>query len=911
MPRIAEWLTRSRLRFKALLLRRRFDRDLEAELEFHLAMRQQKAAASGLAHADARAAARRRFGNVTRLKEVCREMWTFTSFESFWKDVRYAARSLSKAPGFVTVVVLSLALGIGASTTIFSVINALIYNSLPYAHPQQLTAIWATEQGHPDSEDPPPIAELADWKKQNHVFSGIGLVSNTDSDTLSGIGAAEPVDVQYATPELFDVLGVQPAIGRIFRADEAHDESQTILISYSFWKTKFGLDSNVLGRTINVEGVPSTVVGIMPPGFRPLVSGNIDVWVPIDPDSKRYSARQDHWLVPVARLKPQVTLAQAQLEMDVIAKRLEQEYPDSNKGVGKKLVSVHEVLVQGAGQFLYPLFGAVIFVLLIGCVNVANLMQSRTETRQREFSVRASLGAGRVRLMQQLLAESGLLALTGGVLGVLLSIWGIRLFRALAPAYIALDAVRLDALVLAFALGISMMTALLFGLAPAIRASKPDLNVVLREGEGRTSTGSRSYTRHALVISEIALAMVLLVGAGLMINTIFRLQRVAPGFDASNLLTMAVNLPEGGKYLERVPGGDMEKTTPLVTNFRTQLLEKVAAIPGVASAACVTRLPTWGAPDRSFAIVGRTAPAANDLPQGGYTEISPSYFRAMKIPLKRGRFLDERDTASTAWAVVINETLAKRYFPSDDAIGQQVLVHYDPYPEVEPHPRQIVGIVGDVRQRALERPAPPMLYVSYLQQPLVFPGGSSWEQLAAVLVIRPQSDLGASESSLVAAVKLATADLDPSIPVTNIMSMEKAMDESISDWHFYVRLLGIFAAIAVALAMIGIYGVMSYSVNQRTREFGIRFALGAQRDDVLAMVARLGFKLVLAGVFIGAALSLALARLIARLLYGVSASDPLTYAVVGALLVAVALLACYIPARRATRVDPMVALRYE
>jgi putative ABC transport system permease protein len=433
----------------------------------------------------------------------------------------------------------------------------------------------------------------------------------------------------------------------------------------------------------------------------------------------------------------------------------------------------------------------------------------------------------------------------------------------------------------------------------------------LREGGGRTSTGSRSYTRHALVVSEVALAMVLLVGAGLMINTILRLQRVAPGFDSSNLLTMSVNLPEGGKYLGRVPGGDMEQTTPLVNAFRTQLLEKVAAIPGVASVACVSRLPTWGAPYRSFAVLGHTAPSATDLPHAGYAEISPSYFQTMKIPLKRGRFLDDRDTASTAWAVVINETLAKQYFPNGDAIGQQVLIHYDPYPEIEIHPRQIVGIVGDIKQNGLERPAPAMLFASYLQQPLVFPGGSAMVQLDATLVIRSHSDLHASEPGLVSAVKKATAELDPSIPVTDIMTMEKAMDVSISDWHFYVRVLGIFAAIAVALAMIGIYGVMSYSVNQRTREFGIRLALGAQRDDVLGMVARLGLKLVLAGVVIGAVLSLALTRLILRLLYGVSASDPLTYVIVGAVLVAVALLACYIPARRAMRVDPMVALRYE
>lgn len=831
--------------------------------------------------------------------------------DTFIQDARYAMRSLLKNPGFLSVVVVSLALGIGANTTIFSVINALIYRPLPYPDPDRLTVIWATVPGHPDWREAPPIAEVVDWKAQNHVFDDIALVSNTDSDTISGVGEPETVSVQYATPNFFSLLGVSPERGRIFRTEEIQDKYQGILISDSFWKSRFNGDSNILGKSVNIERVVSTIVGVLPAGFAPFYGQKIDVWVPINAASTRYAARQDHWLMPVGRLKPGVTIAQAQLEMDVIARRLEQAYPASNKGVGKKVLPLHEDLYRGAGQVLYPLLGAVAFVLLIGCLNVANLLLSRTETRQKEFAVRASIGASRRRLMQQLLIEGGVLAILGGCFGVVLSFWGIQIFRKLAGDFPNSDSVRIDGRVLLFTLGISLVTAGLFALAPAIRASRADLNAVLREGGRRTSGGSHGRGRHILAIAEVALAMVLLVGAGLMINTLLRLHQVDPGFDPRNVMTMEANLPEGGKYLERVPGGDMERPTPLASAFHEQLLERIAALPEVDSVGMISRLPTRGSEGRSFSILGHPAPSPEDRPNAGYDEVSAGYFRAMRIPLKRGRYLAESDTLTAPWVVVINEALARRYFPNEDPIGQQVLLRFEPYPEDEGRPRQIVGIVGDVKQYSLGEPAPPFLYATFLQQEPVFPGGSALAHLNGALVIRTKSDLHGREADLTASVTKIVAGLDSEEPVTHVMTMDEVLAESISDWRFYMRLLGIFAGMALLLALIGIYGVMSYYVNQRVHEIGIRMALGAQRTDVLGMVGKLGLKLAGVGVTIGVLLALGLTRLISGFLYGVKPSDPVTYAAVAVALVAVALLACYVPARRAMRVDPMVALRYE
>ena len=827
-----------------------------------------------------------------------------------FQDIRYAIRQLRGSPGFLAVVVLSLGLGIGANSTIFSVLNAVLYHPMPYEHPERLVAIWETVPGHPDSLQAPPIAEVVDWKKQNHAFEDIGLSSGRDSTTLSGLGEPEPIRVRYVTASFFDVLGVKPARGRIFQPEEMQDNSETVVISDTFWRRKFNRDPHVLGKSFTIDGAVSTVVGVMPAGFAPFYGQPTDLWIPIDPTNARYSARIDHWPMPVGRLKPGVTLAQAQAEMDVIARRLEQAYPATNKGVGKKLVPLQQELFGNAGRTLYPLFGAVAFVLLIACVNVANLLQSRTEVRRKEYALRSALGSGRRRLIQQLLAESGLLALLGGAFGVFLTFAGIALFRFLAFDFPNLDRLTIDNRVLLFTLGVSGLTAILFGLAPAIQASRADLNLVLREGEGRSSTASRGWARHVLAVSEVALAMVLLVGAGLMINTMLRLNRVDPGFDGKNVTTMSISVPEqGGKYLVRVPGGDMERPLPLVGAFYQQLLEKIAAMPGVESAGITSRLPTHGADEYSFSVLGQPAPSPEQRPNAGFVEVSPSYFGTLKIPLRQGRYLDEHDTPTTPWAVVINETFAHRYFPNENPIGKQLLVRYDPWPVDEDQPRQIVGIVGDVKHFGLGQPAPPFAYTSYLQQSAVFPGGSVIYHLDQNLVVRTASGLAGHEADLASAVKKAVTDLGLDQPVMDVMTMDQVLAESIGDWRFYMRILGIFAGIAVLLALVGIYGVMSYFVSERTHEIGIRVALESLPSDVISLVGKLGLKLTLIGVSIGIVLAAALTRLIAQFLVGVRPTDPLTYALVAVGLVGVALLACYIPARRASRVDPMVALR--
>ncbi|MFI5094637.1 MAG: ABC transporter permease [Candidatus Acidiferrum sp.] len=916
-----KWLTEAWLRVKTLVKRKRLERDLEEELQFHLEMREEKNRALGLGADDARVAARRRFGNVTLVKEDCRETWIFTWTETLWQDVCYAARILTKSPGFAAVVVFSLALGIGANTAVFSALDTVMLHALPYEHPESLATIWSTQTTDPGSKDLPPMAEVADWKKQNHVFADIAGIGIPDRVTLAGLGEPGLIQIQSATPNFFDLIGVQPALGRVFRADESQDQFQTVVISNAFWRNRFNSDSGVLGKTFRIEGKVSTVVGVMPAGFTgfaPWYSHSTygkatEVWKPVNPESSQYAKRSDHWIMPVARLKPGVTNAQAQLEMDVIARGIEQAYPESNKGVGENVISLYDTLHQGSKDKLYPLLGAVGFVLLIGCVNVANLMLSQTEGRRKEYSLRASLGASRRRLMQQLLAESGLLTWIGGSLGVLLSFWGIRLLRVMEKGLPDAESVRINGRVLLFAAGLSILTTVLFGLAPAIRASRPDLNDALREGESRTSSGKRGRTRYLLVISEIALAMVLLVGAGLMINSLLRVLLPSPGFDAANVLTMAVNLPRNEvKYVEKIPSKDMNKISPKVTAFHQQLLERIAALPGVESVGMISFIPPMGGGMRSFSILGHPAPSPGDRPVGTFNEVSPSYFRAMKIPLKKGRYLEESDTGSAPWAVVVSETLASRYFPNEDPIGQQILLRVEPQLVDEERPRQIIGVVGEVKQMGMGG-LHPLLYESFLQQPEVFRGGSEILHLYGSLVIRTTSDVRAHEADITASVKQMVKEMDPDLPVTDVSTMDDVLGEFMSSSKIYVLVLSVFAGIAVVLAAIGVYGVLSYFVNQRTRELGIRFALGAQRRDVLVLVAKRGLTLAGTGLAIGIALALGLNRFMTEhfWLFHVKATDPATYIAVGFLLMSIALLACYIPARRATHVDPMTALRHE
>ena len=838
-------------------------------------------------------------------------MRPFSWLPTFLQDFRYAARGLRKTPGFVAIVVLSLALGIGANTTIFSVMNVLLYRPLPFPHPERLVAIWETPIGHPDQYQPAPIAELLDWQQQNDVFDDIALTSGSESALIKSPNGQESVRLSDVTPNYFSLLGAKPLLGRIFTVDEMQEFTLTVVLSNSFWKTHYHSDPNAIGKTFTLRsaGILCTIVGVMPPGFADIYDQPVDFWQPINAASPRYSERQDHWLMPVARMKPGVTLAQAQSEMDVIARRIAEAHPETNKGIGKKVQPLHDAVFGWAPQVIYPIFGAVAFVLLIACANVANLLQSRTETRRSEYAVRASLGASRSRLVQQLFAESSLLALTGGLLGVLLSFWGTNIFRSVTGDFPGSATTHVDLRVVLFTLAISLFTAFLFGLFPAIQASNPDLNATLREGSRRTSTGSRGITRHAIAVCEIALAMVLLISAGLMINSLLRVQRVHPGFDSSNLLTMRIELPEGGRYMQRVPGGDMERATPQVAAFYQQLLERVNAIPSIQSVGSMTALPGRGYEGHSFSILGQAPPLPDQRPQAGYTECSPTIFQTLKIPLKRGRYLDAHDSAAAPWAIVVNETFVHRFFPNEDPIGRQILLRYDPYPVDEERPRVIVGVVGDTKQYGLGRDTPPYIYASLFQQPTVFPGGTIIGHLRQELGIRPAPGMRAEDLSL--AIKKVVTDLDADQPVEQVMTMDQVLDRSTDEYQIFMKILGTFGGFAVLLAVMGIYGVMSYYVNQRTREIGIRVALGARSADVLSLVLQLTLKLALLGVFAGALLALGATRLIASFLYSVKPSDPLTYSAVAATLLFVALLAAFLPARRATKVDPLTSLRYE
>ncbi|MBV9302663.1 MAG: ABC transporter permease [Acidobacteriaceae bacterium] len=894
------------LRLKALFNRRRLDRDLDEEIRFHLAMREQKQREMGLSTEAARYATQQRFGNVTLVKERTREMHTFLTVESLWQDVRWAARGLRKSPGFLATVVLSLALGIGANSTMFSVINALMYRPLPYFDPGSLMVIWEFEQGHPESEEGPPIAELVDWNTQNHVFEDIALTSDTEGEPMAGLGEPEMIHQQFVTPNFFSVLRVKPVLGRIFSKGEMQDRSQAVVISHSFWEERFSKDPKAIGKAFQIAGVESTVVGIMPSGFAPFYGQKIDLWVPINPESARYSERKDRgWLMPIGRLKPGVTRGQAQVEMNLIERRLEQEYPRSNTGVRAKVLPLQEA-VFGWARALYPLLGAVAFVLLIACLNVANLLQSRTEARRKEQAIRGSLGAPRRRLIQQVLIESGLLALLGGTLGVGFALLGIQLFRNLAENFPNTGAISIDGRVLLFTLSVSLLTAMLFGLGPAVQASRPDLNATLREGGHRTSAGARGRMRNVLAVSEVAFAMVLLIGAGLMINTVLHLTQVNPGFDPTNVMVARISLPEGGKYLERVPGGDMEKVTPLVTAFYRRLLEKLSVVPEIESVGMMSGM----AREISFSVLGHPAPPPENRPSAVYQEASASLLETLRIPLKKGRFLRDSDRENMPWAAVVNETFARRYFPNENPIGQRVLLRHESYHVDEERPREIVGVIGDVRTFGLRENVPPMVYSSYLQQSAIYPGGCVLSHLSQDVVAR--LGLGSSsQNNFASIIKKAAQKIDLDQPVTTIMAMSRHLADSIDDFRLIMRLLEIFAGMALLLAIVGIYGVMSYFVSERIHEIGIRMALGAERWNVLALVTKLGLKLTVIGVATGAVLAVWLARLITRFLYGVSPADPTTLVVVGLVLATIALLACYIPAHRATKVDPVLALRHE
>jgi putative ABC transport system permease protein len=799
---------------------------------------------------------------------------------SLLQDVRYAARRLLKSPGFAVVAVGALTLGIGANTAIFSVVNSVLLRPLPYPEPEQLVQVWESRplQNMPRTEVAPH--EFLAWAGQSQSFRQLAANDFTEYN-LTGRGEPERVTGALVTASYFPLFGVSPARGRVFLAEEDEPgKNNVVVLGHDLWRSRFGSDLSVVGQSVSLDGVPCTVVGVMPRGFS--LPNGAGLARPIAFGAADRARAGSHFLNVYGRLKEGVTVARAEGEMAAVAGRVEQDFGDANAGHRVVLVPLHEQVVGGARTALLVLLGAVGLVLLIACANVANLLLARAAGRRREVAVRSALGASRWRIVRQLLAESLLLSALSGAAGLLLAVWGVDLLVSLDPTGVQrAGEVTLDWRVLGFTLGLSLLTGLLFGLAPALQASKADFNETLKEG-GRSAQGlGRSRLRGALVVSEVALTLVLLVGAGLLVKSFRQLLAVEPGFDPHGVLTMDVALPQA-KYAERQQ----------ITSFYERLIEQAAAMPGVEAAGAVSVLPLAGNDNSNFVqIEGRPPQPPGQALRAGRRNVSAGYFRALGIPVKLGRAFSASDSMDAQPVVVINEAMARSFFAGEEPIGKRIRTG-DRSPWVE-----VVGVVGDVRHRGLDVDTRPEMFFPHLQTP----------SRQMTLAVRTAGD----PLALAGPLRERVRELDRDQPVGNVKTMEAWVGESVASRRFSVLLLGVFACVAAGLAALGLYGVVSYTVAQRTHEIGLRVALGASPRDVLRLVIRQGMTLTLVGTAVGLLAALALTRVMSGLLYGVGATDPATFVTVPLLLVAVALLACYLPARRATNVDPMVALRHE
>ena len=803
-----------------------------------------------------------------------------------WQDVRYGARVLLKSPGFTLVAAVALALGVGATTAIFSVMNAVLWRPLPFKEADRLVMVWMDNRRLNMHEDIHSYPNYQDYRSQNTTFANLSVFS-TQGFNLTGTGEPERVIGAAATDSFFDVMGTSPALGRPFTAEEDQPGRDMVaVISHGLWQRRFGGDPKAVGQNISLNGATRTVVGVMPPDFA-FPSKEVELWVPLAPNQQRAEARSTFWLTMIGRLKPGVTVEQARAEMGGIAARLEQQYPDNLGGYGVNLVPLHTQVVGRVRPALFVLLGAVGFVLLIACANVANLLLARAASRSRELAVRAALGAGRARIVRQLLTESVLLALIGGVAGALVALWGLDVLKSLAPADTPrLDQIGVDARVFGFALGLSCLTALVFGLAPALQSSKSDLNETLKEGGRSNTTGVRGKRlREGLVVSEIALTLVLLVGAGLLLKSFMRLQELNLGYRPEGVLTARVSLPRA-KYDQ--PGK--------VSAFYEQLTERLRNSPGVEGVAAVGTVLLSNTPNSTiFTIEGRPNPPAAERVEIPLDPATPDFFKVMGTPLLRGRFFDARDRDGSQPVAIVNETFARRFFPNEDPLGRRFL-YGDPGSDDDQW-LTIVGVVADMKRTDFNSEVRPETFFPHAQ------GAAT----SMMLVVRGAGDA----ASLAGLVRSQVRALDPDQPVFSVRTMEEQLSDRRAQHRFNMILLAVFAALALVLAAVGLYGVMAYSVTQRTHELGVRMALGARAADVFRLVVGRGMLLAALGVGAGLLASLALTRVMASLLYGVSATDPLTFGGVALALAAVAFVSCYLPARRATKVDPMGALRYE
>ncbi|MGH9970960.1 MAG: ABC transporter permease [Pyrinomonadaceae bacterium] len=801
--------------------------------------------------------------------------------ETLFRDVRYGVRSLLKRPAFTLFAVITLALGIGANTAIFSVVNAVLLRPLPYRDSERIVTLWQNnaKAGVPRNDVSP--ANFLDWREQSRSFEAMAGVEPFGF-SLIGNGEPERFPAWLVTEGFFETLGSSALHGRTFSAEDYRPGNErVVVISQSLWQRRFGGDQNLIGQKLTLNGQPYSVVGIMPAEFQ--FPPDREVWAPrVLRESDRQLRGPTYWNV-IARLKPGTTVDQAQGEMSGIAARLASEYPDTNGGMGATVVLLSEQLTGHVRSALWILLGAVGFVLLIACGNVANLLLVRGAERQREFAIRSALGAARVRLVRQLLTESLLLALLGGVGGLLLGSWGVRLILAFNSAKIPrIESVNVDARVMLFALAVSVLTAIIFGLIPATQFSRPNLQSTLKEGERGAVGGSTGYwVRNSLVVAEVAVALVLLTGAGLLVRSFVALQQVDPGFDKERLLALQVFLSRTYQKPEQITG------------FFDQTLEKVQSVPGVQSAALVSSPPFVNLEqDAPFTIHGRPGPPKGKEPSAFYIEVSNDYLSTMSVPVRRGRFFTKFDKEDSAQVVVINETMARRFFPDEDPVGKRLTVMFDQTVE-----REIVGVIGDVLHSGLDANPRPEMFVTYHQSPTV----------QMTFVVKTTAD----PAAVLPAVKTAIRQINPNQTFSKTATMDQLVNDSLRQRRFNLFLLVSFAVLALTLAGIGVYGSINYSTRQRTHEIGLRMALGAQAGDVMRLIMGQGLVLALTGIGLGLMASLALTRLMKGLLFGVSANDPVTLIAISMLLTVIGLFASWIPARRATRVDPLVALRYE
>ncbi len=878
------WLRLIYSRLYGLLRKNRIEREMEDEMRFHLLMRTRENIERGMRPDEAEREARRRFGNVGRVKDLARDIKGGGFMETLLQDLRYGARMLMKNPGFTLVAVITLALGIGANTAIFSLVNGVLLRPLPYAEPERIVRVFENFKKRNLNFAGLTAPGFIDWRAQQTVFEDIAAYQAIGFD-LMGEGESQRVLGMRASAGFFSLLRIRPALGRGFTsAEDVFGKGQVVILSDRFWRERFNGANEALGKSLTLNGAAYTIIGVLPAGLQLTGFADADVWVPIAFEPFELENRGGHNYQAAARLKPGVTLAQAQAEMAAIAARLGEQY-DASKGWGATLVSMQEQIVGNARTPLLLLFSAVGLVLLIACANVANLLLTRAASREREFAVRAALGAGRMRIVRQLLLESLLLTLCGALLGWLFSSFAVAAVVKFGEAtFPRLQEVRLNGQALGFTVGLSMGAASLFGLAPAWMASGVSLCVALKDAGRGSTSGRRRRFRAGLVVTQIALAVVLLIGASLLLRSFARLRAVDFGYQPERLLTAQLAMPD-----DRFPGRDRQRMA-----FLARVVERASAVPGVESASSVLGLPLGAGVARSaFYFLDKPTPPSSEMPSAQYVQISANYFQTMRTPLLRGRAFDQRDVVDAPFVAIVNEAFVRAFFNGEEPLGKRLRV-MDSRRE---RPTEIVGVVRDMRRGDLTEPANPQMFFPATQR--------CW--VDAQIVLRTHGDPAALKESL----RRAVSEVDAAQSLFLIRPFDELLGNALAQRRLQMTLLAVFAGLALALAAVGIYGVMAYSVIQRRREIGVRITLGAQPLQALTLILRYGLTLATMGVLIGMTGAWALTRWMSGLLFEISPTDPVSFVLIPLLLLSVALLACWWPARRASKVNPMIALRAE